>query len=195
MWKERVDRFRGVDLTSYIADGTIIGHFLMDEPEDRSNWNGRVVPQAMIEEMANYSKQLWPTMVTMVRTHAYYLEGHQYPHLDATRVHYLDRFSPIDSFINANVDGAKALGLALVGGLNVLNGGSKTSGIPGKWAGKFAMNADEIRAWGTRFLSEDICAFILWEYDSTYLARPEIREALAELAQIARSLPKRECRL
>jgi hypothetical protein len=195
MWKERIDRFRGVDLTSYIADGTIIGHFLMDEPEDRSNWNGRVVPQAMIEEMANYSKQLWPTMVTMVRTHAYYLEGHQYPHLDATRVHYLDRFSPIDSFINANVDGAKALGLALVGGLNVLNGGSKTSGIPGKWAGKFAMNADEIRAWGTRFLSEDICAFILWEYDSTYLARPEIREALAELAQIAQSRPKRECRL
>jgi hypothetical protein len=195
MWKQRVDRFRGLDLIPYIADGTIIGHFILDEPDDPSNWNGIRVPQAMIEEMASYSKQLWPTMVAMVRTFPWYLEGHQYPHLDANRVQYLDRFSPIDSFINANVQGTQALGLALVGGLNVLNGGSKTSGIPGRKVGKFGMNPDELRSWGKRYLSESyICAFILYEYDSTYLSRPGIREALAELGEVARSRPKKECR-
>jgi hypothetical protein len=194
-WKERVDRFRGIDLTPYIDEGTILGHFVMDEPEDQSNWNGTLVPPAMIEEIAAYSKQIWPTMVTMVRTPPTYLEGHQYSHLDAARVQYLDRFSPIDSFITANVEGAQALGLALVGGLNVLNGGSETSGIPGRMEGKFAMSPDEIRSWGKRFLSEPyLCAFIIWEYDSTYLARPGIREALAELAELARSRPKKECR-
>ena len=194
-WKERVDRFRGVDLTPYIAEGTILGHFVLDEPEDKTNWNDTQVPPAMIEEIAAYSKQIWPTMVTMVRTPPTYLDGQQYSHLDAARVQYLDRFSPIDSFITANVEGAEALGLALVGGLNVLNGGGETSGIPGRKQGKFAMNPDEIRSWGTRFLSESyICAFIVWEYDSTYLARPGIREALAELARIAGSRPKKECR-
>jgi hypothetical protein len=194
-WKQRVDRFRGVDLTSYIDDGTIIGHFIMDEPHDPKNWNGKRVPHAAIEEIANYSKQLWPSMVTMIRAFPGHLEGYQYPHLDATRVQYLDRFSPIDSFITANVQGAKAMGLALVAGLNALNGGSETSGIPGRREGKYAMSADEIRSWGSRFLSEPyICAFIVYEYDSTYLARPDIRAALSELGEKARSIPKKECR-
>jgi hypothetical protein len=194
-WKQRIDRFRGVDLTSYIDDGTIIGHFIMDEPDDKSNWNGKKVPQPQIEEIAAYSKQVWPTMVTMIRAWPEYLEGYQYPHLDAVRIQYSDRFGAIDSFIPANVARAKALGLALVGGLNVLNGGSKTSGIPGRREGKFAMNAGELRSWGSTFLSEPyICAFILYEYDAPYLARPDIQEALSELGEIARARSKKECR-
>ena len=37
-WKQRVDRFRNVDLTPYIADGTILGHLLMDEPNESRIW-------------------------------------------------------------------------------------------------------------------------------------------------------------
>jgi hypothetical protein len=185
-WKQRVDRFRGFDLTSYIDDGTIVAHFIMDEPQDPTNWNGKLVSQAQIEEIAKYSKEIWPSMLTMVRAKPEYLHGYQYPHLDAIRTQYLDRFAPLDEFITAQVEGAKALGLGYVGGLNVLNGGSKNSGIPGRRAGKNAMSADEIRSWGGRFLSEP--------YDSTYFSRPDIRAALADLAEMARSLPKRSCR-
>lgn len=32
-WKALVDRFRKVDLSPYIADGTLMGHFLIDEPQ------------------------------------------------------------------------------------------------------------------------------------------------------------------
>jgi hypothetical protein len=194
-WKERVDLYRAIDFTSYIADGTILGHFLMDEPNDRRNWSGQQVSQADIAEMARYSKEVWPSMVTMIRAFPEYLEGHEYPHLDAIRVQYAPRFGPIDSFINAQVQGAKALGVAMVGGLNVLNGGSGESGIPGTREGKYAMSADEIRVWGGRWLAEPyICAFLMYYYDSAYLSRPDIRAALSELSEKARGLPKKECR-
>ena len=195
-WKARVDRFKDVDLQSYIDDGTILGHFIMDEPDDKANWNGHLVPLPEIERMAAYSKEVWPTMITMIRAWPAFLEGYKYPHLDAVRIQYSDRFGNIDSFIPANVNRAKALDLALVGGLNVINGGSKNSGIPGRRENKFAMNASELRSWGSRFLAEPyICAFVLYEYDEPYLARSDIRDALADLAKIARDRSKKECRL
>jgi hypothetical protein len=194
-WEQRVDRFRGLDLTPYIDDGTIVAHFILDEPQDPTNWNGKQVSQATIEEIAKYSKQIWPTMLTIIRAFPDYLKGYQYPHLDAIRLQYLDRFAPLEDFIAAQVQGAKALGVGLVGGLNVLNGGSKQSGIPGRRAGKNAMSAEEIRSWGGRFLSEPyICGFLMYEYDSTYFSRPDIQAAVADLSQMARSLPEKACR-
>jgi hypothetical protein len=195
IWKQRVDRFRVLDLTSYIADGTIAGHFIMDEPNDPSNWNGKRVPHAEVEAMAEYSKQVWPSMITMIRARTDYLQGHQYPHLDAIRIQYHSRLGPIEDFLTANIRAASELGLAVVGGLNVLNGGTSESGIPGHTEGRFAMSADQLRSWGGRYLSEpSLCAFLMWEYDSTYFSRPDIREAMAELAEKARSRPNTACR-
>jgi hypothetical protein len=85
--------------------------------------------------------------------------------------------------------------LIVVGGLNVLNGGSPESEIPGKKDGLKAMSPDELRTWGARWLQEpDMCAFLLWEYSGSYLARPEIQSAVADLAAMARAYPKRSCR-
>jgi hypothetical protein len=194
-WKGRVDRFRGIDLTPYIDEGTIIGHFILDEPSDPHNWSGKQVSKADIDEISKYSKEIWPTMVTMIRAWPDYLAGYEYKHLDAVRVQYLERFGPVDEFITFHVQAVKALGLALVGGLNVLNGGSKTSGIPGEREGKFAMSADELRSWGAAYLAEpSICAFLLYEYESKYFSRPDIKAALSELKQQAERKPKKACR-
>ena len=91
-WKQRVDRFRGLDLTPYIAEETIVGHLLMDEPYDKSNWNGNPVSLQDIEALAAYSEGIWPSMVTAIRTHYDYLKGYRYPHLDAVRTQYHSRF-------------------------------------------------------------------------------------------------------
>ena len=57
------------------------------------------------------------------------------------------------------------------------------------------MNADELRSWGRRVLTGPyICSFLMYQYDSTYLARPDIQAAMAELSEIARNIPKRDCR-
>jgi len=82
IWKQRVDRFRSIDFSSYIADGTIVGHFIMDEPSDRTNWNGYQVSLADIDEMARYSKEIWPSMATIIRGWPAYLKGYHYQYLE-----------------------------------------------------------------------------------------------------------------
>ena len=46
LWKQEVARYVGIDFSSYVADGTLIGHSLIDEPEDPTNWGGQAVPFA-----------------------------------------------------------------------------------------------------------------------------------------------------
>jgi hypothetical protein len=194
MWKARVDRYRNLDLTPYIADGTIIAHLIMDEPADPGNWSGKVVALSDIEEIAAYSKQIWPTMPTMIRSWPEYLKGYEFKHLDAIWFHYLDRWAPLDGYIAEHYATARSLGLNIVGGLNVMNGGSSGSGIPGKHAGKNAMSADEIRSWGEKLLAEPgTCAFLFWEYNEAYLSRPDIKAAMQEIVDKAKSYPTRSC--
>jgi hypothetical protein len=193
-WKARVDRFRNEDISSYIADGTILAHLLMDEPNDPHNWSGKVVSLPEIEEMARYSKEIWPTMPTYIRTLPSYLKGGQFPDLDALWFHYVARFGDIDNFIETNFSAARALGLTIIGGLNVLNGGSESSNVPGKKQGKNGMSADELRSWGSKMLAQPgMCAFLLWEWSDSYLARPDIKAALDDLTAKARDYPARSC--
>jgi hypothetical protein len=195
MWKQRVDRFRNIDITPYIADGTILAHFVMDEPEDKTNWHGHVVSKADIDEIARYSKSIWPTITTMIRSWPDYLTGYTFEHLDAVWFHYIERRGPIEPFLDKNFADARAAGLNVVGGLNVLNGGSPNSGIPGKSATKNAMNAEELRTWGGAFLNRPgMCAFLLWEWKADYFARPDIQAAIADLAAKARAYPKQRCK-
>lgn len=194
-WKQRVDRFRAYDISSYIADGTIVAHFILDEPTDKTNWKGHQVSLAAIDSMAQYSKQIWPTLPTVIRGPATYLAGYQYKYLDAAWAHYVSRFGPIDQFIAQNIQLAHAAGLGFVTGLNVLNGGTSESGIPGQREGKWAMNASQIRTWGGALLSQpSICGFIMWRYDTAYFARPDIAAAVADLEQQAKNHAKNNCR-
>ncbi len=88
-WKERIDRYRGIDFSSYVKDGTIIAHYLMDEPYDPANYGGEPVPGATLDEMARYSKSIWPSLVTVVRSEPYLIKwSGTYQYLDAAWAQY-----------------------------------------------------------------------------------------------------------
>jgi len=193
-WKQRVDQFRGMDLSSYIADGTLMGHFIMDEPNDRRNWNGHLVALADIDEMARYSKEIWPDLPAIIRGWPAFLKGYQYKYLDAAWAQYHERFGSIDAFIASNVADAKAIGLPLVLGLNVLAGGGE-GGIEGYYRDKHAMTASQVRSWGAAMLAQPyVCAFFMFRYNPDYFARPDIQAVMAELSEKAQSLPNKPCR-
>ena len=94
-WKARLLPYRSINFSSYIADGTIIGNYLIDEPNDPTNWAGTTVSPATLDEMAMYSKQIWPTMPTIVRVSPSYLKGHTYQYLDAAWAQYHSRFGDV----------------------------------------------------------------------------------------------------
>jgi hypothetical protein len=186
LWKERVARFKGVDFSAYVNDGTIIGHYLIDEPNDPSNWNGTPIPGSTLDEMARYSKQLWPGMATIVRTYPDYLAqwSGTYQYLDAAWAQYVDRKGPADEFIAHNVAQAKAKGLALIVGLNILQGGP----------GGAAMTASQVESWGTALLSSTYpCAFISWKYDAGYLSSAAIQRAMDVLRARAKDRSTASC--
>ncbi|MBA3659557.1 MAG: hypothetical protein H0W67_08165, partial [Gemmatimonadales bacterium] len=138
-WKARIDRFRNVGLEPYVADGTLAGHYLLDEPHDPSNWNGLPVPLSDIEAAAAYSKSIWPDLTTFVRTHPSFLAKapFRWVALDAAWAQYASRRGNPREYAQRNARIAQRLGLGLVVGLNVLDGGEGRSGRRGPGTGKW----------------------------------------------------------
>jgi len=184
-WKARVDLFKGKNFSSYLNDGTITGHYLLDEPNDPRNWSGRTVSASTVEEMAKYSKQLWPGMATIVRTQPDYL-GFNHRYLDAAWAAYLWRRGNVNEYIRENVAEAQKRGLALVVGMNVLRGGNPNG---------TRMTASEVESWGSAMLSSSYpCAFIMWEWNTDYLESSAMRSAMDGLRRKAENRSNRSCR-
>jgi hypothetical protein len=185
MWKARVDRYKNVNFDSYIYDGTIIGHYLIDEPNDPFNWGGQPVSGATVEAMAAYSKQYWPKLTTIVRTDPGYLTPWApYHALDAAWAQYVVRKGTPQDYIDRNIADAQKLGLGLITGLNVRKGGPD-GGV---------MSASLIQSAGTILLRESYpCAFISWQWDEPYESRSDVKSAMTYLSQLARAHASRSC--
>jgi hypothetical protein len=196
-WKLQVDRFKGLNLAPYINDGTILGHYLIDEPHRTAKWGGKIISQATVEAMAKYSKQLWPGMTTFVRVVPSWLAGvsQTYTYLDAGWLQYETFRGDVNTVLTTEVAAAKRKGLGLIVGLNVLDGGNGTSKIPGWTTGKYAMSASEIRKYGLPMLAHPYtCGFFNWMWDSPYFGRTDVKSAMAELSSKARDHLKTSCR-
>jgi hypothetical protein len=183
-WKARIDRYRGINFTSYITDGTIQAHYLIDEPYDPFNWNNEPVPGATLEAMAQYSKSIWPTMLTVVRAQPNEIAWNgTYRFLDAAWAQYTSSKGDVNQYIRDNVARAQAMGLGLVVGLNVMKGG----------ANKSRLTAAQIDSWGSALMNNTYaCAYLNWEWDP-YLQQTDIKAALARLSAKAAERPSRPC--
>jgi hypothetical protein len=196
-WKSLVSRYRNINLGPYIADGTIVGHFLIDEPQRAAKWGGRTISPATLEAMAKYSKQLWPGMTTIARVVPSWLAASSvsYTYLDAGWAQYASSKGDAGKWAAAEVAAAKRKGLGLVVGMNVLDGGNGSSRIAGWSRGRYAMSATEIRNYGTALLNQSYsCAFFNWMYDSRYFGRTDIKSAMASVSTKARAHAKTSCR-
>jgi hypothetical protein len=185
-WKALVSRFRNLNFSSYINDGTIIAHYLMDEPNNTARWGGRTVSGGTVEEMARYSKAIWPSLATVVRAYPDYMDNWSgtYRYLDAAWIQYVYRKGEVGSFASAQIAAAQRKGLGVIVGLNVLRGGVNNS----------RMTPSQVRSWGSTLLSSSYpCAFISWQYDS-YLMTSSMKDAMNVLRDKAESRSTKSCR-
>jgi hypothetical protein len=185
-WKARVDRYSGIDFSSYISDGTIIGHYLIDEPQCSTCWGGQAIPQDTVEAMAQYSKQYWPTMTTIARAAPTWLAAYsgQYVYLDAGWAQYTVRQGDINTYLADNVAAAQSEGLGLIVGLNLLKGGPDLS----------SLTASQVKTFGSVLLSSSyVCALISWQYDGGYFSRADIKSAMVFLSKKAKHHAPSSC--
>jgi hypothetical protein len=172
-WKAAVARYGSVNLDAYAAAGVVIGHYLVDEPNCSTCWGGSAISVGMLEQMARYSKSRWGTVPTIVRVvPSYFPTSPRY--VDAAWAQWPAPYGYTPGMTAAqyrdqHVGAAKARGLGLVLGMNVLNGGDGSSGIAGASLTKWQMSAGEVDSIGRLFAAEPYaCAVINWRYSPNY---------------------------
>lgn len=194
-WKARLDRFLpAVDqLNGYVADGTLLAYLMIDEPFATNTWGGQAVPRATLDQMAQYSKSLFPELATAVRAAPSELQGYTWQYLDVSWAQYTVRKGPIDTYVQSEVSAARAQGLGLVVGLNISKGGDGSSG--NGTTNQWSMSGAEILAYGHPLLADPYpCAFLAWDNRASVITLPDVAAALQELASAAGGHVASSCR-
>ncbi len=200
-WKERVRRFEGIDFAPWVEDGTILAHYLLDEPHAKGRWGGERVPYEVLEELGRFSAERWPTMPTAIRSETSWLAAAPFAwrHVDAGIAQYSARKGDPTRYLANEVAAGRAAGLGVMIGLNPISGGDGSSALasdydPDAWM----MSGDELLAYGTVLLSHPyVCSFQMWKWEDEewYWARPEIRAAVERLRRLATDHAASPCRV
>lgn len=195
-WKAMLAPWAGSGVQEYIDDGTLVGHMMLD---DIHNFKGDDPTAAELDEMARYSKSILPGLMTYVRENATELpvpESGRYEHVDACVNQYRALDGDVVEYNRVEAARAAELGLGVINGLNIANGGDGSSGQPGWQKGRWAMSAEEIRTYGEVLAKEPSAAmFLNWEYDAEerwsdgsrgadYFDQPELHAALWEVREL-----------
>jgi len=166
-WKAMLAPWKGSGVDEFVRDGTLAGHMLLDDIE---NFDGRDPDAADLEEMARYSEEVIPGLMTFVRHRATGLptpEGGRYRHVDAVVNQYLAERGDVEAYAAAEAARATELDLVVINGLNIADGGDGSSGQRGWRKNKWAMTPAEVERYGTVLAEVPECAmFLLWEYDA-----------------------------
>jgi hypothetical protein len=216
-WKAKVSQYRKFNFDSYVKDGTVIGHYLIDEPFCDACWGGQKITYAQIEAMARYSKSLWPSLPTGVRAVPSHLGTRRFTAVDFGWAQWEGplhvpsyRMTP-EKFRDRETAAARALGLGVVFALNYLDAGDGTSHVNGTFAKdpnprdnrvcnsrycwRYAMTASEVRRVGRVLAAAPYgCAVLSWKYDLAFLSRSGMRSAIAEVARVARNRSRTSCK-
>lgn len=215
-WKAKINVYRRFNFAPYVKDGTIIGHYLVDEPFCAGCWGGRKISFTQVEQMARYSKSLWPSLPTGVRAAPSGLGSTRYSTLDFAWAQWEGplhvpsyRMTP-EKFRDVETAAARRLGLGLVFGLNYLDAGNGSSHINGTYAKdprpsdntfchsrgcyRYAMSPSEVRRVGRVLAGASYgCALLSWKYSPAFIARSGMRSAIADVANAARSRSRASC--
>lgn len=174
------------DISSYLADGTVIGVYVSDDILS-TEWGPNGPYLSRIDSLAREVKLRWPDAITMVRAKPSELSGRsKWLWLETAWAQYRGpyRDPPPKQFAEREVVSAKAQGLGLVIWFNTLNGGCGPTtaclpGVPGTSllgtysnaaeVRRYQMSAAEVLNYGTAFLAEPLnCAAIAWQYSPVY---------------------------
>jgi hypothetical protein len=211
-WEARIDQYNTTPIRDAIAagvaDGTVLGNSLMDEPEHK-NWGG-VMTKPLLDTMAAYAKGYFPTL-PMGPSHGpngYYLwrPSERYRVVDyvANQYNWWITAGDVVAWRDKVLAQAKLDGVAVVFSMNILDGG-QTAARGGAWscpAGTSAgrgthdpgcrMTATQIRDWG-KALGPAGCAMLMWRYDDLAMGRVDNQLAMRDVAATLAAVPGRGC--
>jgi hypothetical protein len=185
-----------------VADGTIIGNSVMDEPANTSannSWGpAGTMTKARVDGMCREVKAMFPTLsVGVVHDHRIFEPEKNYQYCDFILSQYRLAKGDVQSFRDGGLAFARRSGVAIAFSLNILHGGTQSTTCE-KWGddphGNLCpMTGEQLRDWGL-LLGNAGCALNMWRYEAAYFAKPEVQSALRTIAESLARLPRKPCR-
>jgi hypothetical protein len=208
-WKTRMNTFKTSTIqnavAAAVADGTIVGNVLISEPETPL-WGG-VMTKPLIDQMATYVKNIFPTLPVGVNMGApgfRWRTSERFKVVDYVLSQYQWSFNQgnVGAWRDAVLNWARAEGVTPVFSLNLLNGGvvdntggwdCTGTGGKGTIAYRCRMTADQVRTWG-RAIGPYGCAMLMWQYDDAFMSKSANQVAFRDVASLLASKARRSCR-
>jgi hypothetical protein len=185
-WQAQLDRWRGLGLEPYIADGTILALRALDAPHDAGYWNGQAVSYTDLEALAAYAHAAFPGLRVMVSSEPIWLAQYAQPwqHLDGVIMTYSLSRGDVNPWLEANLAALADPNLSRLFYLWVLNG------LEGGDPAGTAMSGDELRNLGRTLLNApDACGLLIYRHEASYLGQPDVAAAMNDLSVAAQSRP------
>jgi hypothetical protein len=211
-WKARMDAYNTPTIrqaiAAAVADGTIIGNSVMDEPHvsgagDGNTWGPKgTMTKLVVDQMCGYAKAMFPTLPVGV--------AHNYTAFEPTKSYrvcefvisqYASRLGNVTAWRDGAVAMAKRDGYAVMLSLNILNGGMQDrdgtwdcagTGGKGTYSPNCRMTPQQVRDVGLT-LGPAACVLLMWRYDEKFMADPENQRAFRDVAARLATLPARPC--
>ena len=203
-WKAKMDAYNTSAIkqavAAAVADGTIIGNSVMDEPHvyglgDGNTWGPQgTMTKAKVDEMCGYVKAMFPTMpVGVVHQHNVFEPEKSYRTCEFIVDQYSHRYGSVTAFRDAALAMSRRDGIAIAFSLNIVNGGIQsardgqwncslaTTGGRGTYDPNCRMTAAQVREYGL-VLGPAGCAMMMWRYDDAFMAKTDNQQAFAEIA-------------
>ena len=178
-------------LASGVADGTILGYNMLDEPPHPS-WGGALT-KATVDTMAAYCKAILSSMPCGVAVDHRWRPAERYGLVDFIIAQtWMETQSP-SAFRDSAVAMAKRDGVALVLSLNLFGARQSPGCEPTR--NQCLMRPAEVREWGRAFVSEPYaCAVTMWRYEASMWGRAEYQAQFQDIASVARQRVTKSCR-
>jgi plastocyanin len=192
-----------------VADGTIIGNTVMDEPQqsgtDVKAWGpAGTMTKARVDGLCGYVKAIFPTLpVGVGHDHNVFEPANSYQVCEFLIVQYAARKGNVVNWRDGALSLAARDRLAIIFSLNLLDGGTQdrtgvwdcagTGGL-GTHGINCRMTPAQVRDWG-KLLGQAGCALLSWRYDGTFMGKPENQAAISDVAITLSRLPQVSCKV
>lgn len=210
-WKNKMNTFNTATIRNAVAagvaDGTIIGNSMIDEPET-VRWGGNIT-KSMLDGMAVYGKKFFPTLAMGV-VHGppgyKWRSSERFTKVDFVQyqyAHYITNGDPA-AWRSAVLSQSGRDGVKTAFSLNILGGGKQdrdgywnctSAGQAGKgpYSPTCRMTSDQVRSWG-RALGPSGCVLAMWTYDGAFISKSANQQAFRDVASTLASKPRPSCR-
>jgi hypothetical protein len=214
-WDAKMNSFNTGEIRSAVAsgvaDGTIVGNVVMDEPNvsgsgDGNTWGpAGTMTKARVDSLCGYVKQLFPTLPAGVQhRHDIFEPTKSYRVCDFVASQYASRIGDVTAFRDAGLAMARRDGHAILFAMNILNGGVQDKdgvydcsgpgqGGKGTYSPNCRMTADLVRQVGLT-LGPAGCGFMIWRYDDLFMADPANQQAFRDIGTKLASTSAKSCR-